>query len=69
MTYATTALGWGYPAGAQNDSNAPYAQGDCPADYCDACDSYGHDDIQIYVPVRFAEQWCTSCIEDHESHV
>ena len=60
-------FGWGYPAGAESDPNAPYAQGDCAADYCDACNSYGHFDIRTYVPVRFAEQWCQRCIDDHES--
>tara|TARA_Y100000004_G_C8918810_1_gene414442 strand:- start:430 stop:633 length:204 start_codon:yes stop_codon:yes gene_type:complete len=64
----TNVFGWGYPAGAEHDLTAPYAQGDCPADYCDACDSHGHDDIRTYVPVRFAEQWCKACIEDHEGY-
>lgn len=33
-----TAFGWSYPAGAENDPNAPWNQGDAPRVACTQCD-------------------------------
>lgn len=53
-------FGWGYPAGAEHDPNAPWNQPDAEEEKCDECGNL------FLVEELNEDNLCAECLEDIE---
>jgi hypothetical protein len=62
-------LGWSYPAGAENDPNAPYNQTEEYPESCPICSKDNADDSgdPLHSDGIFCSRHCESIYDEHEA--